>query len=394
VIARRQALVLLVHTALTQIVVFVLRPTTAYRAIELDVPAAGLGLLSATFALVPLVLAVPSGQFVDRIGEKRVILAGSAIFCLAGVLFIVAGNSVAGLVAASIALGMGQLCAVVGQQSLVANTVGPGQYDTAFGHYTFAASLGQLFGPATIVVFGGRATIPDTSRIFVGSMFLVVLLVGCSFLLHDAPRHPHPAGSEVRGIRTLLAIPGMTRAIVASGVVLAAVDVTLVYLPALGAERGLASGVIGLLLAVRAASSMVARFFLGRLSHWAGRQRLLLISIVVTALTLVLASLALPLWLLVVAMTLLGFGLGVAPPLTMSWVAEAAPPGLRGRAIALRITGNRIGQVLVPSAVGLIAGGLGAGGVLWMMSATLLGAGLGVRGLHDSAAPHEERTSS
>ncbi len=184
-IARRQTLLLLAHTALTQIVVFVLRPTTAYRAIELDVPAAGLGVLSASFALAPLVLALPSGQFVDRIGEKRVMLAGSAILCLAGALFIVIGDSIAGLIAASIALGTGQLCCVVGQQALIANTVGPGQHDTAFGHYTFAASLGQMLGPAMILLFGGRATIPDTSRIFVWSTLLIVLLLGCTLLLRD-----------------------------------------------------------------------------------------------------------------------------------------------------------------------------------------------------------------
>ena len=392
-IARRQTLLLLLHTALTQIVVFVLRPTTAYRAIELDVPAAGLGLLSASFALVPLVLALPSGQFVDRIGEKRVMLAGSAIFSLGAILFIVVGGSVAGLVVGSIALGTGQLCLVVGQQALVANTAGAGQYDTAFGHYTFAASLGQMLGPAMILLFGGGKTIPDTSRIFVGSTVLVILLLVCTFLLHDAPRHQREAAVLERGVRTLLRIPGLTRAVLASGVVLAAIDITLVYLPALGAERGLAAGVIGALLAVRAASSMVARFFLGRLSAWAGRQRLLLISVFLTALTLVLASLPLPLALLVVVVTLLGLGLGVGPPLTMSWVAEAAPAGLRGRAIALRITGNRVGQVLVPSSIGLIAGGLGAAGVLWMTSAALVAVGFGVRGLEDSAVPQEEWTS-
>ena len=390
-IARRQTLLLLVHTALTQIVVFVLRPTTAYRAIELDVPAAGLGVLSASFALAPLVLALPSGQFVDRIGEKRVMLAGSAVLCLAGALFIVIGDSIAGLIAASIALGTGQLCCVVGQQALIANTVGPGQHDTAFGHYTFAASLGQMLGPAMILLFGGSETIPDTSRIFIGSTLLLVLLLGCTFLLHDAPRQPRASEVVAGGVRTLLRIPGLARAVAASGVLLAAVDITLVYLPALGAERGLASGVIGVLLAVRAASSMVARFFLGHLSRFVGRRRLLLISFFVSAASLVAASIPQPLWLLLVAVTLLGFGLGVGPPLTMSWVAEAAPPGLRGRAIALRITGNRIGQVLIPSSVGVVAGGLGVAGVLWGTSVALVAVTLGVRDLSDSPA---ERTAS
>ena len=53
-------------------------------------------------------------------------------------------------------------------------------------------------------------------------------------------------------MRTLLRIPGLPRAVVTSGVVLAALDITLVYLPALGAERGIASGVIGVLLAMPA----------------------------------------------------------------------------------------------------------------------------------------------
>ncbi|HEY9350711.1 MAG TPA: MFS transporter [Acidothermales bacterium] len=393
-IARRQTLLLLAHTALTQIVVFVLRPTTAYRAIELDVPAAGLGVLSASFALAPLVLALPSGQFVDRFGEKRVMLAGSAILCLAGALFIVIGDSIAGLIAASIGLGTGQLCCVVGQQASIANTVGPGQHDTAFGHYTFAASLGQMLGPAMILLFGGRETIPDTARIFVWSTLLIVLLLGCTLLLRDPPRQRRESDAASGGVRALVRIPGLMRAVMASGVLLAAVDITLVYLPALGAERGLASGVVGLLLAVRAGSSMVSRFFLGHLSRLVGRRRLLLASFFVTAATLVLAPVPQPLWLLLVVVTLLGFGLGVGPPLTMSWVSEAAPPGLRGRAIALRITGNRIGQVLIPSAVGVVAGGLGVAGVLWATSAALVAVTFGVRGLRDSATPREEEVSS
>ena len=49
------------NTLLVQAITFVLRPTAIYRAIELDVPAQWLGALGASFAIVPLVLAVPSG---------------------------------------------------------------------------------------------------------------------------------------------------------------------------------------------------------------------------------------------------------------------------------------------------------------------------------------------
>jgi MFS family permease len=68
---------------------------------------------------------------------------------------------------------------------------------------------------------------------------------------------------------------------------------------------------------------------------------------------------------------LLGLGLGVGQPLTMSWLAEVAPAGLRGRAMSLRLTGNRLGQVLIPSTVGLLAAGLGSAGVLWATAGAL-----------------------
>jgi hypothetical protein len=56
------------HTLLVQAITFVLRPTAVYKALELDVPTQYLGAMGASFAVVPLLLAVPSGQAVDRFG--------------------------------------------------------------------------------------------------------------------------------------------------------------------------------------------------------------------------------------------------------------------------------------------------------------------------------------
>jgi MFS family permease len=363
--------VLLAHSVLTQAVTFVLRPTTSYRALELGISVAWLGALSASFAVVALVLAVPTGHLADRWGERVVMLAGSVILTAAGLAFVFLGTSLGGLLFANALLGVGHLGSVVGQQSLVANTTGPGRLDTAFGHYTFAASLGQTLGPGLIVLFGGDHPIPNTSRIFVSTTVLAAALFPCSLMLSGRP-HPRAGTDGNAGtVATLLRLPGLLRALVTSCVVLAAVDITLAYLPALGADRGLAAGVIGLLLALRAAASMTSRLFLGRLSRFAGRHRLLVGSVFASAVGLALLPLPMPLWLLAVVITVVGLALGVGQPLTMSWVAGSAPPGLRGRAMALRLTGNRLGQVVIPFSVGLVAAGLGAGGVLLATAATL-----------------------
>jgi hypothetical protein len=66
----------------------------------------------------------------------------------------------------------------------------------------------------------------------------------------------------------------------------------------------------------------------------------------------------------------------------MSFLAESAPPGLRGRAMSLRLTGNRLGQIVIPSTAGLLAVGAGATGVLALTAAGLAGAAVAAGGLH------------
>ena len=372
---------LLVHSVLTQVVTFVLRPMTAYRAVELDVPAAWLGALTASFAVVPLLLAVPSGQATDRFGERRVMLAGAVLLVLAAVVFATGRGGAAGLVVGSVVLGTGHLLSVVAQQAAVANSAGPGRFDTAFGHYTFAASLGQAAGPALITVLGGSGALPDSRPVFLAATVLTVVLLAVTAGLRTPSRVSDGAAAEAGGMGALLRLPGLLRALTVSCVVLAAVDITLVYLPALGAERGSAAGAVGLLLTLRALASMTSRLLLGRLVRLAGRRRLMIGSVTLSAVAMAAVAVPMPLPWTSVLVLLLGLGLGVGQPLTMSWLAEVAPPGSRGRAMSLRLTGNRLGQVLLPSAVGLLAAGFGAAGVLWASAGALAAVGVAARRL-------------
>jgi MFS family permease len=252
--------------------------------------------------------------------------------------------------------------------------------------------LGQSLGPGLIVVFGGNQPIPNTARIFASTTLLAALLIPCSLMLKSRPHSHTESPAAHGGVGTLLRLPGLVRALATSCVVLAAVDISLAYLPALGTDRSLAAGVIGLLLSVRAAASMTSRFFLGRMSHFFGRKRLLVGSVALSALGMALVPIPMPLWLLFAVVAAVGFALGVSQPLTMSWLAESAPPGLRGRAMALRITGNRLGQVVIPFAVGLVAAGLGASGVLWATAATLGSVAMVARRLQvERSAPRSRR---
>ena len=132
---------------------------------------------------------------------------------------------------------------------------------------------------------------------------------------------------------------------------------------------------------LRALFSMVSRIGLGSMSRKLGRMRLLVLSLAISTVALAVAAIPMPAWLLFVVMAFLGLGLGIGQPLTMSWLSAQAPAGPRGRALALRLAGNRVGQVVLPSAIGVVAVGLGAAGVFLASAAAVGGTMLLLRGV-------------
>ncbi|YCH07340.1 MFS transporter [Arthrobacter sp. alpha11c] len=384
-LGRRSSIALLIHSALIQAVTFLVRPATSYRALELDVPGFALGLLAASYAVFPLLLALPIGGLVDRLGERRLMAIGSAVVlgCSAFLLFF--GTTVPALVAGTALLGAGQLACVVGQQAVVANNAESARLDSAFGYLTFAASLGQALGPLAISLVGGASVRPDTNAIFLLATAMSLVLFVTTFVVSSkvSRRRRMSKGSAGAkgGAMALLKTPGVVRALSTSATVLAVVDLTVVYLPALGAERGLSAATVGLMLTVRAVLSMVSRLGLGSMSRKLGRMRLLVLSLAVSTVALAVAAIPMPMWLLFVVMAFLGLGLGIGQPLTMSWLSAQAPEGQRGRALALRLAGNRVGQVVLPSVIGVVAVGLGAAGVFLASAVAVGGTMLLLRGV-------------
>ena len=70
-----------------------------------------------------------------------------------------------------------------------------------------------------------------------------------------------------------------------------------------------------------------------------------------------------------------GFSSGFGQPLTMALISLRTKADERALAVSARLTGNRLGQFVLPVAAGLLANGAGVGAVFWSM-ASLLGASL------------------
>jgi MFS family permease len=359
-------ILLLTVSTLLQASTAITRPMASYRALEIGMGPELLGVVAAAYALAPLVFALTIGRQVDRRGERRFIFLG-AFAMLGSSLALAATGAAVPLLALLAVSGVSHLIAIIAIQTTIATTSPSRSYDRRFGHLAFVAALGQLIGPALGGLVAGEGSPEGTSRALVLGAILALLAAAVLLRVRTpAPSQSLPAddGPAIRpGLVSVLRSPGMAAAILASTTVLSAIDVIVVYLPALGEERGLAASTVGALLAVRAGASMVSRLALGPLAERFGRERVLVGSMAVAAVGVIaLPFVTLPL--MVVAMIVAGLGLGVGQPLTMSWVAAQAAPGVRGTALSIRLMGNRLGQVVVPLAAGTFAAVAGAAGVL------------------------------
>src|SRR5205823_11517437 len=100
---------LLAHVVITHLVVGLVRVTISYRTVELGLPVAWLGVISAGFAALPILLAVPIGRFIDRGYDAHAVWLGSALVLLACVALWAAPVSGAYLLAFTILLGTGHM---------------------------------------------------------------------------------------------------------------------------------------------------------------------------------------------------------------------------------------------------------------------------------------------
>ncbi len=369
------------------------RPMASYRALGLDATVEQLGYLAFSFAVLQIAIAIPVGRLVDRRGARATTVGGIALLGGAAVAHAIVTDLV-GLMVAHTVLGLGLILAVVGLQAIVGHAGPPEEADVRFGWFGAAVSLGQVLGPivAGIMaeVFIG-ANLAGSNDPFGTAPTFALSGVLCAIAAIAALRLPRfPGGtSEARevttevgvkrtGLGSVLRAPHMGKALWASMVVLTASDVLTVYLPAIGAERGWSVGFVGILLALRATSSFAVRTGTAPLVRLFGRRPLLVGASVVASVALLLMAPEMPLWVHGVLMATTGFALGIGQPLTMAWVARSAPDELRATALAMRITGNRVGQSLIPVAVGVVSAAVGSGAIFVVLSALLVSTAVAV----------------
>ncbi|WAL94595.1 MFS transporter [Streptomyces sp. Je 1-369] len=356
------------------------RPAVSYRALALGADERAIGVIAGVYALLPLFAAVPLGRRTDH-GRCAPLLPVGVVLISGGCALSGVAGSLTAMAAWSGVMGLGHLCFVIGAQSIVARQSAPAEQDRNFGHFTIGASLGQLVGPiAAGALIGGDMDRTSALALLVSAAVGAVSLASLWRIEHRRPRSAAPERAGRVPVLGILRTRGVPAGIFISLAVLSATDILTAYLPVVGEHRGIAPATVGLLLSLRAAATIACRLVMTPLIRLLGRTVLLTTTCLLAGLLCAGIALPLPVWGLALVLAVLGFCLGVGQPLSMTTVVQAAPDGARSTALALRLTGNRLGQVAAPAAAGLIAGVAGVAAPFVMLGGLLFAAaGLGVR---------------
>ncbi|WP_225210446.1 MFS transporter [Brevibacterium gallinarum] len=385
----------------TQTGVYLLRPVTTYKLIDLGAGATSVGLVTAIYALVPLVAALALGRLSDRTTRLRLMVLVGALILVAGGVLLALAQSLVLVAVANAILGIGHLVFTIAGQSSIARYARADQLDFGFGWFTAAYSAGQMIGPLGVTLLLGSQAATRTGEVSLALWLGAIITAGAVPLMFFSSRafQPRQQGStgpeagertadpqpetdapdttepEKARVRSILSNGDIRAAMLSSLALLAVLDILVAFLPLVGEEHGVAPAWIGVLLAVRGVSSIISRVFLPYFSHRFDRRLLVFVSVLGAGLSLIFPPIVLDwMWLAALLMLISGFFLGLGQPLTMALITSSVPSAWRGSALAMRLMGNRIGQVAMPLIAGVIAAPAGPAAAIWCGSALLLAA--------------------
>ncbi len=169
----------------------VILPILPFYALSLGAQPAELGMLTAAFAFTSLIFSPVMGNLSDKVGRRKVLLAGTAAFAAGYVLFGITDSLAMAFVARALE-GIAAAAVFPAAMSLISDFTTEQQRGKAMGMTGMAFSFGFIIGPA----FGGIASAISVKDVF----WLSALLAAANFAsVYFQLREPKEK-AESRGI--------------------------------------------------------------------------------------------------------------------------------------------------------------------------------------------------
>ncbi len=363
-----------------QFMLHLTRPSLTLFASELGASMMEIGLLTSMYAFFPLLFAISAGKIADRIGDRLPILLG-LIAVSAGLGLPYLYQSMWSLYASQMIVGLGHIFILVSVQNVLGHAATRETRDHYFGLFTTVTAMSQFIAP----VLGGYIA-EYTTYAF---PFLIAAVIGCIPVIAAfrvpvilGQREAVPAQSDTGSLQ-LLKNPILRKAMVGSALVLYSRDIFIAYFPLYASRIDISDSSIGWIVALQSLAMVPVRFYLSKLSQGLGRERLLVWSILIAGAAFLCIPLTSNVLILMLLSIVMGAGLGVGQPLSMTTIYNASPKSKTGEVLGLRLAINRGTQLGAPFLFGAVGSAAGLISVFVVSGVLLVGGALYTRAKPD-----------
>lgn len=365
------------------------RPLVSLLSHELGASPVEIGIITGIFALLPLFLAIQIGKYIDEHGYKIIILV-STLFSFIGLLLPMVLTNIVGIYVSQIITGVAYTTFVVAGQTMAG--VSANEEDSRevnVMRFSIGMALGSFLGP---FIGGFLAEEMGYQNAFlglgVGCLIAMLLALLLAELNGKAPQeHNHQKFIHTIG---LLKESALRKVVFLGVLVLFGKDMYTAFFPLLGLEYGLSNSIIGMIISINAVAGILIRWCLPSLLNHFSRTKIIVGSILLSGICMFILPFF-PNWaVLAVFSFILGMGLGIGQPLSISATIQYLPKERVGEGLGLRLSANRLTQLLAPVIVGGIAEVISMKGVFYFVGLVLCFGTSKMKGLH-ARVEREER---
>jgi MFS family permease len=366
------AYVIFVITIINQLVIGGTKPVISLYVTSLGATPAQIGLLVTAYAILPALLAIRIGQWIDRYGIRRLVSLGGFGLLISLILPIVYPHYLTFIVSQLI-IGISLTGQVVALQKRIGQVKGDIEKNVAA--FSLYGSMGAMLGPTF------SSTLYDHYGFLICYLVnAMIMLIGMAVVFvvkkeeWDIPRLvAAKTSTESReSIWRMLRHRDLRNAVIISGLMLSNKEIFSAYFPLLGQKLGISPTMIGVILSVMGAAAMIIRLSQSYLVHRFGRGTVLTTAMYMSGIIYLLTPTIPVLIILTVLIAMLGAGLGLGQPLSLSYAIQVSPPDRRGEVLGMRITFNRVSQLTIPLMFAGIGGIAGIAAIFWGSGALLI----------------------
>ncbi len=361
------------------------RMTVSLAAIQMKAPTVTVGLLLSLYALLPMLLSVSSGRWIDRVGTRVPMLMGSLMLGV-GFMAPTLWLSLPALFFNSLTVGTGYMLFHLCIQKLTGEIGDGSERMRNFGWLAVGFSISAFCGP---IIAGNLIDHVGAGASFGASFGASAVLIVVAVALLQwrwtfSGRSLLEPGQGPGGgrLRDLIQTPELRRLYVAVVLTSTAWDVFQFLVPIQGSRIGLSASQIGVVMAAFSAATFTVRMALPwMVRHFTEWQLLGAVQVIAASVYLTVPFITTH-WGFIALSFMLGLGLGAGQPSVMTILHRASPAGRVGEAVGLRMMLVNGTQTVLPTTFGAVGSLLGvffsgamAYAPLYWTVAAMLGAG-------------------